>query len=206
MLYDGTVRPPGEFAVRLACLAALLSAGVLAADEPMRITTDGSFKEHLHWSPDGSRFVMTRHYEGKRALWTMAADGSDLKRLVAKDTPNFDGHWSPDSKAHRLRARHPPGDRRQAADRQRQRGRDGRKDHHPAQGFRGVAPVVAGRVADPLGEYTRWEPGAVLLQGRRLGHQAADQRGDRRPASRVVSGRQEDRVLERGPGGRRFTL
>jgi TolB protein len=28
----------------------------------------------------------------------MAADGSDLKRLVAKDTPHFEGHWSPDGK------------------------------------------------------------------------------------------------------------
>jgi len=26
------------------------------------------------------------------------ADGNDMKKLVAKETPNFDGHWSKDSK------------------------------------------------------------------------------------------------------------
>src|SRR5688500_10399846 len=64
---------------------------------PLRLTTDGSFKQHLQWSPDGKRLLMTRIHQGKMALWTIAADGSDLKRLLpALDTPHFDGHWSPD--------------------------------------------------------------------------------------------------------------
>ncbi|HEY8504198.1 MAG TPA: hypothetical protein VIL46_06415, partial [Gemmataceae bacterium] len=68
------------------------------APEAVRLTADGSFKQHLQWSPDGTHFLFTRIHEGKMALWTMAADGSGLKRLVGKDTPHFDGHWSPDGK------------------------------------------------------------------------------------------------------------
>src|SRR5438477_5572608 len=67
--------------------------------ETIRLTTDAGFKQHLHWSPDGKRFLFTRIHEGKMALWTMNADGSDMKRLLpGLDTPHFDGHWSPDSK------------------------------------------------------------------------------------------------------------
>src|SRR5215210_4986026 len=98
MLYDGTVPPSPEFGVRPALLLCVLAASGLAAEEPVRVTTDGSFKQHLQWSPDGSRFLLTRIHQGKMALWTMSTDGSDLKRLVSKDTPHFDGHWSADGK------------------------------------------------------------------------------------------------------------
>src|SRR5215207_10014145 len=98
MLYDGTVPTSPEFGVRSPVLLCLLFAAGLVAEEPVRITADGSHKQNLQWSPDGSRLLMTRIHQGKMALWTMSAEGSDLKRLVAKDTPNFDGHWSPDGK------------------------------------------------------------------------------------------------------------
>jgi TolB protein len=69
------------------------------AANPIRLTTDGSFKQHLHWSPDGTQFLFTRIHEGKMALWIMEADGSGLKRLLpGHDNPHFDGHWSPDGK------------------------------------------------------------------------------------------------------------
>jgi TolB protein len=65
------------------------------AAEPLCLTTDGSFKQHLQWSPDGKRFLFTRIHQGKMALWTTAADGTDLKRLLPDlDLPHFDGHWS----------------------------------------------------------------------------------------------------------------
>src|SRR5262245_41568702 len=64
----------------------------------LRLTTDGGLKQHLQWSPDGSKFLFTRIHEGKMALWTMNADGSDLKPLLPPTTPLFDGHWSPDGK------------------------------------------------------------------------------------------------------------
>src|SRR4051794_4653617 len=98
LLYDGRVRLIGEFAVRAAAAFLLTFACATLAEEPVRITKDGSFKQHLQWSPDGSRFLFTRIHEGKMALWTMAVDGGDLKKLVGKDAPNFDGHWSADGK------------------------------------------------------------------------------------------------------------
>src|SRR5262249_28169970 len=80
-------------------LAASVAAPVWAEPPPVRITFDGSFKQHLHWSPDGKKFLFTRIHQGKMALWTVNTDGTDLKRLLPNlDTPHFDGHWSPDGK------------------------------------------------------------------------------------------------------------
>lgn len=83
-------------------LTAALCASCLAPTkfaEPARLTADGSFKQNLQWSPDGKQFLFTRIHQGKMALWVMAADGTDLKRLLpAHDQPHFDGHWSPDGR------------------------------------------------------------------------------------------------------------
>ena len=59
-----------------------------------RLTHDGDYKQHLAWSPDGKKFLFTRVHRGKMGLWTMNADGTELKRLLNLDTPHFDGHWS----------------------------------------------------------------------------------------------------------------
>src|SRR6266849_6371468 len=84
----------------LSSLCPLCLCGEKPADsEPTRLTRDGDFKQHLHWSPDGKRFLFTRIYAGKMGLWTMNADGSEVKRLFHHDEgPDFDGHWSPDGK------------------------------------------------------------------------------------------------------------
>jgi TolB protein len=88
----------------------LLALGVLmvacpwcrGGDTPaaVRLTKDGDFKQHLQWSPDGKKLLMTRIHEGKMGLWIMNADGSGLKLLVTPPpaTPHFDGHWSSDGK------------------------------------------------------------------------------------------------------------
>lgn len=69
------------------------------AAEPVRLTDDGSFKQHLQWSPDGKRLLFTRISQGKMALWTITASGRELKRLLPDHTePHFDGHWSRDGK------------------------------------------------------------------------------------------------------------
>jgi TolB protein len=70
------------------------------SSDPLRLTTDGGFKQHLNWSPDGKRFLMTRIHEGQMGLWVMNSDGADLKALIKPDpkTPHFDGAWSPDGK------------------------------------------------------------------------------------------------------------
>ena len=76
----------------------LILLGPAMAGEPVRLTTDASHKQHLQWSPDGSRFLFTRIHDGKMALWTMTAQGRDFKRLVGQDIPHFDGQWTSDGK------------------------------------------------------------------------------------------------------------
>src|SRR5205807_1878068 len=68
------------------------------APKVVRLTRDGSFKQHLHWSPDGKRLLCTRIHQGKMGLWTVDAVSGELKALLPQTTPHFDGHWSPDGK------------------------------------------------------------------------------------------------------------
>ncbi len=79
-----------------------LPSTLLAQPAPKvtRLTRDGGFKQHLCWSPDGKRFLLTRIHKGKMGLWTMSADGTDLKPFLVPDpnAPHFDGHWSADGK------------------------------------------------------------------------------------------------------------
>src|SRR6266478_3322023 len=90
--------------VLLAVAVRLLPTGAAepqppTSSPPIRLTRDGDFKQHLQWSPDGKRFLFTRIHQGKMALWTMAADGAEMKRLLPDlDQPHFDGHWSADGK------------------------------------------------------------------------------------------------------------
>src|SRR5262245_20342227 len=83
----------------LICVHLWLFCSLSAGAEAIRLTKDGSFKQHLQWSPDGKKFLFTRIYQGKMGLWTINADGTGAKRLFPHDEgPDFDGHWSPDSK------------------------------------------------------------------------------------------------------------
>src|SRR4026209_2354183 len=80
-------------------LALTPSTTFLIAAEPLRLTTDGSFKQHLQWSPDGKTMLFTRIHQGEMALWTMPAAGGAMKRLLPEHKePHFDGHFSPDGK------------------------------------------------------------------------------------------------------------
>ena len=82
----------------LAVVAAVAGTDTPAAD-PVRVTSDGSFKQHLQWHPDGKTFLFTRIHQGKMALWTVGADGKGLKRLLPDHTePHFDAHYSADGK------------------------------------------------------------------------------------------------------------
>ncbi len=83
----------------LAVVAILIFQSAGFAADPLRLTTDGSFKQHLTWSPDGKQFLFTRIHEGKMSLWTMTSSGKDLKRLLPNHVmPHFDGSWSHDGK------------------------------------------------------------------------------------------------------------
>src|SRR5262245_37833468 len=67
--------------------------------EILRLSSDGSFKQHLQWSPDGKTLLFTRIHQGKMALWTMSAAGGEMKRLLPEHKdPHFDGHFSADGK------------------------------------------------------------------------------------------------------------
>jgi TolB protein len=92
----------GGCLVAIATVACLVLGGLRAAGaepEPARLTTDGSFKQHLQWSPDGKTLLLTRIHQGKMALWTLPAAGGEMKRLLPEHKePHFDGHFSPDGK------------------------------------------------------------------------------------------------------------
>src|SRR5262245_44091354 len=76
------------------------AGGAPPAASAVRLTRDGGFKQHLQWSPDGARLLLTRIHEGRMGLWLMNVDGSGLKPLLSPEpnTVQFDGHWSPDGK------------------------------------------------------------------------------------------------------------
>jgi TolB protein len=87
----------GPLALALLCLPLCGLRGLCG--EPLQLTKDGSFKQNLQWSPDGKTLLFTRIHQGKMALWTMPADGGELKRLLPNHTePHFDGHYAPDGK------------------------------------------------------------------------------------------------------------
>src|SRR5690242_3063367 len=83
----------------LRCSFMLFLASSVNAAEPTRLTTDGGFKQHLQWSPDGKTLLFTRIHQGKMALWVMPAAGGEMKRLLPDHKePHFDGHFSHDGK------------------------------------------------------------------------------------------------------------
>jgi TolB protein len=87
-------------AVGLALVPGRHRAAAPRAAKVIRLTRDGSFKQHLCWSPDGKQFLLTRIHKGKMGLWVMKADGSNLRPFLQPTpaTPHFDGCWSRDGK------------------------------------------------------------------------------------------------------------
>lgn len=83
----------------LVLLTFALAATDTPAADPVRVTTDGSFKQHLQWHPDGKTILFTRIHQGKMALWMVGVDGKDLRRLLPDyKEPHFDAHYSADGK------------------------------------------------------------------------------------------------------------
>src|SRR5436189_233165 len=108
-----------DLGLRLLLATLVLPLCVLRAlcGEPIRLTTDGSFKQHLQWSPDDKTLVPHKAFEesprwspdGKLVLWvstrnknpdlyTVDAEGKNEKRLTTD--PAYDLHpaWKPDGK------------------------------------------------------------------------------------------------------------
>ncbi len=49
----------------------------------------------IYWSPDGSRFSLTTGQDGYSEIYTMAADGTDLRRLTNDPAMDWVPIWSP---------------------------------------------------------------------------------------------------------------
>lgn len=62
--------------------------------ELVQLTNDPGDDREPAWSPDGTKIAFTRSVGGKRAIWTMNADGSGATRLAYGGTP----HWAPDGR------------------------------------------------------------------------------------------------------------
>jgi TolB protein len=81
-------------------LLALLACGAdpaEQAEDPVRLTHDGLFKQRPVWSPDGRQLVFARHTADDK-IWLYLRDqvtGTE-RRLTARDDPEYDAVWSPD--------------------------------------------------------------------------------------------------------------
>ena len=67
-----------------------------SAQEPVRLTHDGYFKQRARYSPDGSTLVFARHKQEKILLYLCNADGSNERRLTMRELPEYDAAFSPD--------------------------------------------------------------------------------------------------------------
>lgn len=73
-----------------------------AASQTVRLTTDGDWKGHLRWAPDGSSLHFTRIKDGRMELAVLplkegkAAGAAFAFLKPAPGLPQFDAHLSPD--------------------------------------------------------------------------------------------------------------
>jgi TolB protein len=80
----------------IAVLAAAMVAPGALADELVRLTRDGHFKQRPAWSPDGRQLVFARHRGATIFLYAVAADGSAEKRLTNRNDPEYDAVFDPE--------------------------------------------------------------------------------------------------------------
>ena len=53
-------------------------------------------KDHVSWSPDGTRIAYCDRRHGKGEIYVINADGSEPRRLTHNSAPDLRSHWSPD--------------------------------------------------------------------------------------------------------------
>jgi Tol biopolymer transport system component len=76
-----------------AAFAALLSLQVAQAQINFNPASDDLYPQ---WSPDGSRILFQSSRTGEIHLFSMNADGSDVRQLTDSSVWNFTAAWSPD--------------------------------------------------------------------------------------------------------------
>src|SRR5437588_671875 len=85
-----------RFAFLLLSLCPLCLCG--EPSDAVRLTTDGGFKEHRSWSPDGKRIAGFSTRDGNQDIYTTDLEGKDVKRLTNDPAPDNNPSWSPDGK------------------------------------------------------------------------------------------------------------
>ncbi len=84
---DASAFPDGEIFVTEA----------LAGVDPVRMTENSFVDTDADWSPDGSKIVFSSNRDGTQSLYTMNADGSNVKRITTgtNGTADVEPRWSP---------------------------------------------------------------------------------------------------------------
>ena len=155
------------------------------------ITTEGN-NAGPAWSPDGSRIAFHSDRAGSLDIYTMAADGTDVRRVTTEPSSDFGADLVAGREADRIRVRPRWRDGHLCGRRGRDRGRPAHPERRRGPG------LVAGWVADRVLVRRRGRrPGRLHDGGRRERCPAADRcRRQQRPAG-LVAGRIVDRVRDR---------
>jgi eukaryotic-like serine/threonine-protein kinase len=72
------------------------SVAALAGGNLIRLTTEIANDWHPAYAPDGSRIAFASNRDGATEIYTMRADGSDVRRLTYNTTEDDCPAWSPD--------------------------------------------------------------------------------------------------------------
>jgi Tol biopolymer transport system component len=88
--YDGT---SGGYANLGSCSSEIYVVNEDGSGE--RLLTDGGGTDPA-WSPDGTRIAFSSFRDGNYEIYTMASDGSSVKRLTYTDWAEGEPAWSPD--------------------------------------------------------------------------------------------------------------
>ena len=64
----------------------------------VRLTSNNAHDSAPSWSPDGSKIAFSSNRDGKRQIYVMDADGSNVKRLTNNLTDDEYPRWSPDGR------------------------------------------------------------------------------------------------------------
>ena len=79
----------------LLALLAFVTLAVTITGEPLRLTTDPGDDRQPVFSPDGDRILFESNRDGDWEIYTMAVDGSRVKRLTDHPADDRFAAWGP---------------------------------------------------------------------------------------------------------------